>query len=139
MAAAVPMNSSRRDWFRIIRDLSAAGVSASVIGRKCNRNTSTVIAWADGGEPKESDARIVLALYARHCPLRFLRHQEAYAVSVDLCWRDVARRLAEGEVESAIAAELKTTPDDLRQWLAEQQPGAQAAPVGGSDGEAGDA
>lgn len=135
MAAAVPVNSARRDWFRIIRDLSGAGLSAGVIGRKCNRSASTVLAWAEGGEPKESDARIVLALYARHCPLKFLRHQEEYAITVDLCWRDVARRLAEGEDEIAIAAELETAPADLRQWLADQR--AQASLAVGPDGEAG--
>jgi hypothetical protein len=139
MAAAVPVKSARRDWFRIIRDLSGAGVSAGTIGRKCNRNASTVIAWANGGDPKESDARIVLSLYALHCPLRYLRHQEEYAISVSLSWRDVVRRLAEGEDELGIAAELETTPDNLREWLAEQQAATQVPLASGSDGEAGDA
>lgn len=80
MAASVPVHSGRRDWFRILRDLSAAGVSMGKIARKTNHQTATVAAWANGGDPKETDARIVLALYARHCPLKYLEHQAQYEI-----------------------------------------------------------
>ena len=80
MAAGLPVNTQRRDWFRIIRDLSAAGVSMSAVARKCNRSPTSVVAWADGGDPKETDARIVLALYWRHCPLKYLEHQKLYDI-----------------------------------------------------------
>lgn len=80
MAASVPVKSGRRDWFRILRDLNAASVSMAQIARKCNHHTATVVAWADGGDPKEADARIVLALYARHCPLKYLEHQKQYEI-----------------------------------------------------------
>lgn len=82
MAAAVPVRTGRRDWFQILRDLSAAGVPMAAVARKCNRNTSAVAAWADGGDPKESDARIVLALYARHCPLKYMAHQKLYDIAI---------------------------------------------------------
>lgn len=58
----------RRDWFRIIRDLMAAGVPMAKIAKVCGRSKRAVFHWADGGEPKDTDARIVLALYAKHCP-----------------------------------------------------------------------
>lgn len=84
MAASAPVRTSRRDWFQILRDLAAAGVSMSMVARKCNRNTSTVVAWSDGGDPKETDARIVLALYARHCPLKYLKHQAQYDIRLEI-------------------------------------------------------
>lgn len=75
MSAAVPVNARRRDWFRILRDLAAAGWGYSAVGRKCNRDPTTVRMWAEGSEPKESDARVVLALYAKYCPAKYAEHQ----------------------------------------------------------------
>lgn len=77
-------SARRRDWFRILRDLTAVGVRYSYVARKCNRDSKTVQNWADGGEPKESDARIVLALYAKHCPLKYLDHQRAFDIRVEI-------------------------------------------------------
>lgn len=77
-----PIKSGRRDWFQILRDLSAAGVSMASVARKCNRNPSAVVAWADGGDPKEQDARVVLALYAKHCPLKYVQHQQQYDIRI---------------------------------------------------------
>ncbi len=82
----------RRDWFRILRDLAAVRVSYATVARKCNRDVSTVKGWADGGDPKESDARIVLALYARHCPLKYVEHQREFEISVE-----ISRTVGEGE------------------------------------------
>ena len=88
MSAAVPVKSGRRDWFRIIRDLAAvrdsAGVSLTMayIARKVGRSKDAVQAWAEGSEPKESDARIVLALYAKHCPEKYRAHQAEYEIRV---------------------------------------------------------
>ena len=79
-----PVNKRRRDWFRIIRDLSAAGVSMAQIGRVCDRTTTTVENWADGSDPKETDARIVLALYAKHCPERYAVHAAEFAIRVEI-------------------------------------------------------
>lgn len=80
MVTFAPIKSGRRDWFRILRDLSAAGVSMAKVASKCNRTTSSVRSWADGGDPKDTDARIVLALYARHCPLKYLEHMAQYEI-----------------------------------------------------------
>jgi hypothetical protein len=74
----------RRDWFRIIRLLMGAGVSMGDIGRKCGREATTVKHWADGGEPKESDARIVLALFAKHCPGEYAAHQQHFEVRIEI-------------------------------------------------------
>lgn len=79
-----PVCKRRRDWFRIIRDLMAAGVSMSQIGRICNRTTTTVENWADGSDPKETDARIVLALYAKHCPEQYARHAAEFSIRVEI-------------------------------------------------------
>lgn len=81
---AIPVNSRRRDWWRILRDLMRAGVPLTAVARKCNRNTTTVRSWADGGEPKESDARIVLALYAKHCPSQYVAHQKHFDIRVEI-------------------------------------------------------
>lgn len=77
------MNKARREWFDILRDLMAAGVSMADVGRKCNRNKKTVHLWAEGGEPKDSDARIVLALYAKHCPDKYRAHQLRYEIRIE--------------------------------------------------------
>lgn len=82
MSVPVPLLTGRRDWFRILRDLSAAGVSMHAVARKCNRSATSVQAWADGGDPKDQDARIVLALYARHCPLKYLEHSKQYDIRI---------------------------------------------------------
>jgi hypothetical protein len=83
---AVPRMASRRrrDWFRIIRDLMKAGISMGDIGRKCARDKATVKSWSDGCDPKESDARVVLALYAKHCPVAYVEHQKLYEVHIEI-------------------------------------------------------
>lgn len=74
----------RRDWFMVLRKLMAAGVSMSDVARKCGRNPTTVENWANGGEPKDSDARIVLALFAKHCPVEYIEHQKKYEIQVEI-------------------------------------------------------
>lgn len=74
----------RRDWFRILRDLCAAGVSYAAVARKCDRHVTAVKGWADGADPKDTDARIVLALYAKHCPLKYVEHQREFEISAML-------------------------------------------------------
>ena len=80
----VPVVKRRRDWFRILRDLAAAGVSYAEVGRVCQRSTTTVQAWAEGSEPKESDARIVLALYAKHLPEKYVDHQREFDIRLQI-------------------------------------------------------
>lgn len=80
----------RRDWERVLLDLRSAGCSFSSVARVCNRDVSTVRLWVQGGDPKESDARIVLALYQRYCPDKFAAHQEQFGV-VELTVRVVER------------------------------------------------
>jgi hypothetical protein len=74
------MITRRRDWFRILYDLSMADVPATAVARKCNRNVSTVYDWRYGSEPKESDARIVLALYFKHCRMEYDKHEKQFEV-----------------------------------------------------------
>jgi len=68
------MIQRRRDWFRIIRDLMYAGVPMTQVARACGRSKKAVFHWAEGGEPKDSDARTVLALYRKHCPEKYAEH-----------------------------------------------------------------
>lgn len=84
MSAAVPVASRRRDWFRILRDLMAVGVSMSEVGRKCGKSKDAVQGWSEGSEPKESDARVVLALYAKHCPMEYVEHQAQFEIRVEM-------------------------------------------------------
>jgi hypothetical protein len=72
-------NPKPRPWFRIIRDLMAANVSMSKISRICGKSCARVVQhWCDGGEPKDTDARIVLELYRRHCPEQYLKHMQEF-------------------------------------------------------------
>ncbi len=95
--------NSRRDWFRIIRDLNAARISTHEIGRACGRDHQTVRLWAEGSEPKESDARIVLALYAHYCPLKYLDHQREFEIKVGPI-----------DIERPEVVEAKKSPADWR-------------------------
>lgn len=74
------MHGRRRDWFRILRDLTAAGISMADVGRKCNREARTVARWSEGSDPKDADAQVVLALYAKHCPEKYLAHAREFAI-----------------------------------------------------------
>lgn len=80
----LPVITRRRDWFTILRDLVKAGVGYAHVARKCNRDAGTVAGWANGGDPKESDARIVLALYAKHCPAKYLEHHKQFDIRVEI-------------------------------------------------------
>jgi hypothetical protein len=44
--------------------------------------------WTEGGEPRESDARIVLALYAKHCPRQYLDHERRYRIALEIAAMD---------------------------------------------------
>lgn len=76
------MNTRRRDWFRILRDLMEAGISMSEVGRKCNRETRTVTRWAEGSDPKDADARVILHLYAKYCPEKYRAHAKEFEIPV---------------------------------------------------------
>jgi hypothetical protein len=95
--STAPVTKRRRDWFQILRVLMRHGVSMGDVARICNRNQSTVAYWADGGEPKESDARIVLALLAKHAPEFYREHQAQFEIRVEvesLITQGEQRRLA---------------------------------------------
>ena len=81
LAAGLPP-AGRRDWGAILCELAAAGVPHKAVAGACSRNPAAVKAWARGGEPKESDARIVLALYAKHCPQQYAEHCRAFAFPI---------------------------------------------------------
>lgn len=70
----------KRDWFRVLRDLMAAGISMAKIAKLCGKSggASTVQHWADGGDPKDADARVVLSLYRKHCPEKYEAHMKEY-------------------------------------------------------------
>lgn len=55
------------------------------IASKCGRNEYTVRGWAnDGADPKDTDARIVLALYAKHCPAEYAAHEREFGIRADI-------------------------------------------------------
>ncbi|MGC4062953.1 MAG: hypothetical protein QM749_19775 [Aquabacterium sp.] len=72
----------RRDWFTILRDLKKASISYHIVARKCGKAVGSVVHWAEGGDPKDADARIIMALYAQHCPEQFAAHQRLYEVTL---------------------------------------------------------
>lgn len=73
-------NPAKRDWGRILRDLARVGIAFSDVAAKCNRNPTTVGSWAEGIDPKDTDARIVLSLYAKHCPIEYLKNRDEFEV-----------------------------------------------------------
>jgi hypothetical protein len=81
-AGTMALKHRRRDWFRLLRDLMAAGVSMQAVGRACGRKVGTVANWADNGEPKDSDARVVLSLYRKHCPAQYEAHMKEFEPEV---------------------------------------------------------
>ena len=79
MNAALVSKQKRRDWFTIIRvHLVYAGVSQLKVASACHRDPKTVENWIYGGEPKDTDARIVLALYKQHCPEQYEQHMREF-------------------------------------------------------------
>ena len=84
----------RRDWFMILRHLMAEGISMGAVARKCGRDVCTVRNWGEGGEPKESDARTLLALYAKHCPAKYREHQRPFRITAE-----IERLTGRGETE----------------------------------------
>lgn len=82
--STAPVAKRRRDWFAIIRTLMRYGISMADIARHCGRDTGAVKHWQDGGEPKESDARIVLALMAKYAPAEYRAHQAQFDIRVEV-------------------------------------------------------
>lgn len=78
--ATVPVNKRRRDWFAILRTLGRFGVSMHDIARACGRHHSAVRGWQYESEPKESDARVVLALLAKHAPDEYAKQQAEFGI-----------------------------------------------------------
>jgi hypothetical protein len=72
------LKKRNRDWFTILRDLIAAGISMREVARRCGRTVSTVVHWGEGGEPKDSDARTVMELYKRHCREKWEKHMREF-------------------------------------------------------------
>lgn len=69
----------RRDWFQIIRvDLAYAGISQAKVARACNRDPKTVENWTLDNEPKDSDARVILALYKKFCLDKYITHMKEF-------------------------------------------------------------
>jgi len=78
----------RRDWFRIVRSLMSVGISMGEVARQVGRDQKTVAAWTEGGEPRESDARIVLALFAKHCPKQYIDHERRFRIALEIAAMD---------------------------------------------------
>ena len=78
-----PVAKRKREWFVVIRTLMRYGVSMGQISAATGRNKSAVKHWQNGGEPKESDARIVLALLAKAAPEEYRRLQAPFEIRVD--------------------------------------------------------
>lgn len=98
----VPTAKRKRDWFQVIRALAKHGVRMPEIARATGRNVGAVKHWANGGEPKESDARIVLALLAKVDPDEYRRLQAPYDIRTE-----VEAVLREGEQRRLAFVEVK--------------------------------
>lgn len=98
----VPVTKRKRDWFHIIRTLAKYRISMAEIARQTGRNLGAVKHWQNGGEPKESDARIMLALLAKHAPDEYVKHQKEFDIRID-----VERVTAAGEQRRLAFVEVK--------------------------------
>jgi transposase-like protein len=85
----------RRNWFAIVRDLMRVGIPMAEVARRVGRDPTTVQAWTEGGEPRESDARIVLALYAKHCPKQYLDQERRYRIALEIAAMDRRQQVIE--------------------------------------------
>lgn len=79
----VPVVKRKRDWFWILRTLARHGCSMRQVAVICNRSFRAVNDW-QYSEPKESDARIVLALLAKYAPEEYARHQAEFSIRTDV-------------------------------------------------------
>jgi hypothetical protein len=53
------------------------------VAKACGKSCAGVVQhWAEGGEPKDSDARVVLALYRKHCPEKYEAHMQEFEPEV---------------------------------------------------------
>ncbi|APW37149.1 hypothetical protein RD110_08015 [Rhodoferax koreense] len=59
-----------------------AGVSMTKVAKACGRTVKSVSHWCEGGDPKDLDARIVLALYRRYCPEQYVAHMREFEPDV---------------------------------------------------------
>jgi len=66
LVAQLTSSIGRRDWDRIITEIEKH-ISLRGIAQAVHRSAPTVLSWKISGEPKDSDARRVLALYAKYC------------------------------------------------------------------------
>lgn len=82
--STAPVSKRKRDWFWVIRTLARFGISMADIARHTGRDVGTVKGWQNGSEPKESDARIMLALLAKYAPEEYLRHQREFDIRVTM-------------------------------------------------------
>lgn len=57
-----------------------AGLPLAAVARACCRDTGTVRMRVAGGDPKESDARVALALYAKHSPALYSAHAVEFTI-----------------------------------------------------------
>lgn len=96
-----PVAKRKREWFFVIRALANHGIRMPEIARATGRTIGAVKHWSDGGEPKESDARIVLALLAKVAPEEYHRLQAPFDIRLEIeciAQRGDQRRLSFVEV-----------------------------------------
>lgn len=63
-------------------------VTTTTVARLCGRDVKTVQHWANGGDPKDTDARVVLQLYARFCPAQYHEHEKQFKITVEEQWAE---------------------------------------------------
>lgn len=77
-----PIDRRKRDWFEVLRILMRYGISMRDVARACGRHELTVKHWQSGVEPKESDARVMLSLMAKHAPKEYREHQMHFEIVI---------------------------------------------------------
>lgn len=55
------------DCFRLLADLSKAGISNAEVSRLLDIDIHKIRRWKEGQEPKWSEGKALLALHTEHC------------------------------------------------------------------------
>ena len=57
----------RTDWFRVLADLTAAGVNNAEAARRIDVSRYKIIRWKNGGEVEHDEGAALLRLHASVC------------------------------------------------------------------------
>jgi hypothetical protein len=61
------MSTHRRDWFRILGELNAAGQTNARVARRLGVAKNSIYCWKMGGDPSHALGVALLEMHAKYC------------------------------------------------------------------------